>query len=221
MSRRVRVTSSRGRGQELVGDRERAASSTGGHCLSPNNVLVSAAKGLCLSFSLLPCLLFVLCVSVCVHAFLHRMCHSTPSPPAPCSYRCLSPSDPPGTPDHHRPDARPPADPEEPRPRHHANHHASDSPDSELGPGSGSQPSPGTGAAGARVGDHLHAVRVPLHAHALHTGVPHRLHRSFRYVQMKSPPLPYRHNGCIMRTGYLASMVSAGFGPFIHKPVCV
>lgn len=111
-------------------------------------------------------------VRACVwgrRAYLHRCTFL----PGPRSHRRLPSGDPPGAADHHRPDARPAADPAQPRPRHHADHHAPDPPDPELGPRTGGQPAPGAGAAGARVRHHLHAVRVSLHTHALHIGIPH------------------------------------------------
>lgn len=120
------------------------------------------------------------------------------------SRRRLPSRDPPSAPDHHRPDARPASDAAESRARHHADHHAPDSPDPELGSGTGGQSASGAGAARARVRDHLHAVRVSLHTHALHIGIPHRLHRSFRYVDARSSSLSFIVNGCIRRTGYLA-----------------
>lgn len=120
------------------------------------------------------------------------------------SRRRLPSRDPPSASDHHRPDARPASDAAESSARHHADHHAPDSPDPELGSRTGGQSASGAGAARARVWDHLHAVRVSLHPHALHIGISHRLHRSFRYVDARSSSLSYVVNGCITRTGYLA-----------------
>lgn len=88
------------------------------------------------------------------------------------SHRRLPSRDPSGASDHHRPDARPASEHAQPCPRHHADHHASDSSDPELGPRTGRESTPGAGAARARIWNHLHAVRLSLHTHALHIGIP-------------------------------------------------
>lgn len=170
-----------------------------------HNASVCPPKGP-LSSPLAPCLLYVRALTRgCAHTyivacfFFFFLCVWP-------SRRRLPPRDPPSAPDHHGPDARPASDAAEPSARHHAHPHAPDSPDPELGARTGGQSAPGAGAARARVRDHLHAVRVSLHPHALHIGISHRLHRSFRYVDARSSSLSYIVNGCITRTGYLAPM---------------
>lgn len=138
------------------------------------------------------------CVWVC--AYLHYCMFCVPR-----SHRRLPPRDSSGASDYHRPDARPATNPAQPRPRHHADPHASDSPDPELSPRTRSQSAPGAGAARARIWNHLHAVRVSLHTHALHIGIPDWLNWSIRYLEIESSSLSYMVNGCIMRTGYLTS----------------
>lgn len=96
------------------------------------------------------------------------------------SHRRLPSGDPSGASDHHRPDARPASHSAQPRPGHHAHDYAPDPPDPELHPRPGSQSTPGTGAAGPRIWNHLHPLRVPVHTHALHTGIPDRLNWSIR-----------------------------------------
>lgn len=118
------------------------------------------------------------------------------------SHRCLSSSDPSGASDHHRPDARPAPHPAQPRPCHHTYTHASDPSDPELHSRAGSQSTSGAGAARARIWNHLHALWVSLHTHALHIGIPDWLNWSIRYIKMESPALSCVVNGCIMRTGY-------------------
>ncbi len=131
-----------------------------------NNASVSPVKWpVCpLLFFPVYCMFVRSCVGVRILALLYVG--------VPRSHRRLPSSDPSGASDHHRPDARPASRPAQPRPRHHADPHASDSSDPELHPRAGSQSAPGACAARTRVWNHLHALRVSLHTHALHIGIP-------------------------------------------------
>lgn len=103
----------------------------------------------------------------------------------PHSHRQLLTRDTPLSSDHHRPGVLPASFHAQPHPHQRADHHASDSSDPELRPHAGRQSAHSANAARARIWNHLHALRVSLHTHALHIGIPDRLKWSFRYFEIK------------------------------------
>ena len=121
---------------------------------------------MCVCVCVCVCLCVCVCVCVCVYSH-HGVLPSVASGPS----------------NHHpAPLASHAAGPPKPLPHERAHPHAPPPPDTELRPNAGGQSAPGADAAGARVRHHLHPLRVPLHPHALHTGVPHGHQRSIRYT---------------------------------------